>query len=129
VQLPVVDGIENSRLPRVAMLEEIDMMPKLVAKLYRMKMMSEVRAFVESLPLDELVEKQMDGCIYAGEGWMNTGSRKFSTQLRIIKENRGVVVQVRSPKAGVSADIPFNTEEERERALEAFSRLLPKYLN
>lgn len=100
-----------------------------MAKLYRMKMMSDVKEFVESLPMDKLVEKQMDNFIYAGEGWVDTGSCKYQTQLRIVKESNSIVVQVRSPRAGVSADIPFNTEEERRCAADAFSQLVPKYLN
>lgn len=105
------------------------MTTKLVAKFYRMKMMSDVRTFVEGLRVENLVEKQIDDCIYAGDGLVVTGIRKFPTSIRIVKDGKKVKVHVKSLRAGVDADIAFDTEHDRECALAEFDRVLSRYLN
>ena len=105
------------------------MMPKLMAKMYRMKMLSEVRDFVESLPFT-VVEKQVDHCIYCGVGQVDTGSMKFPTTVRILRNEFGrLSVIVDAPKAGVKEEIPFETVDQRKKAPVLVQAVMPKYLN
>ena len=105
------------------------MMPKLMAKMYRMKMLSEVRDFVESLPFS-VVEKKVDHCVYCGIGHVDTGSVKFPTTVQILRNEFGrLSVVVAAPKAGVKEEIPFETPEQRKKASAMVQAVLPKYLN
>jgi len=105
------------------------MMPKILAKMYRMKMMSDVKDLVESLPFG-VAEKQMDHCIYAGSGEVDTGTVKYPTSVHIVRNDRGKLsVLMSSPKAGVREEIPFDTEEQRRQAPDMVQALMLKYLN
>lgn len=105
------------------------MTPKIVAKMYRMRMLSDVREFVENLPFD-VTERQIDHCIYAGAGEVDTGMVKFPTAVQITRNDEGqFLVFVKSPKAGISEEIPFGTEDQRKVAANLVRALMPKYLN
>jgi hypothetical protein len=105
------------------------MTSKLIAKMYRMKMLSDVREFVESLPFDT-VEKQVDQYVYTGVGEISTGLVRFKTTVKIAQNDFGkLFVVVTAPKAGIEAEIPFDTEDQRKRAPDAIRALIPRYLN
>jgi hypothetical protein len=104
-------------------------MTKLAIKLFRMKIISYIRDFIESLPVKYLVEKQVDDCVYAGDGVVITGVHEFPTSIQIIRDEAGTIVVINSPKAKVAANIPFNTESDRKKAPEEFKKLLVKYIN
>ena len=105
------------------------MVSKLAAKMYRMKMLSDVREFVENLPF-EIVEKQADNCVYVGVGEVDTGLSKFLTVVKIVPDNKGnLSVIVSAPKAGINEEIPFNTEDQRKKAPKLIGALMPRYLN
>ena len=102
---------------------------KIIAKVYRMRMMEEVRELIESLPF-KIVEKQLDNCIYAGVGEVETGTVKFPTTLKITRSEDGqLAVTMSSPKAGIEEDLPFNTEDQQKMASEKIRNLMPRYLN
>lgn len=104
------------------------MSSKIVAKMYRMGMLSDVREFVEKLPF-KIVEEQVDHCVYAGAGEISTGIQKFQTLVRILKKDSGLVVIVSSKEAGVNEEIPFDTKSQREAANDSVNLVLKKFLN
>lgn len=101
---------------------------KILAKMHRMNMLTEVKEFVESLPF-KIVEKQMDRCVYAGIGEVDTGTKKYQTCVRIIPKNGKLWVSVISKGAGIDEEIPFSTEKQQEDAKEAVKNLMGRYLN
>lgn len=104
-------------------------MPKLMAKMYRMRMLSDVRELVGSLPF-EVVEKQLDSCVYAGDGEVNTGTAKYSTSIQIVRNDFGkLMIVMKAPKAGIREEIPFDTEDQRKRAPELIKAAMIRYLN
>lgn len=105
------------------------MTPKIVAKMCRMGMLSDVRDFVGSLPF-KIIEEQIDHCVYAGVGEVDTGMKKFPTSVQILKKEDGdMAVFINSKKAGVRVEIPFNTEEERQQARVFAKSVLKKFVN
>jgi hypothetical protein len=104
------------------------MTPKIVAKMYRLKMLSDVREFVESLPFN-VTERQVDHCIYSGTGEVDTGMSKFPTVVQIVSDDGIFFAIVKSPKAGIMEEFPFGTDDQRKKAAEAVQALMFKYLN
>lgn len=94
-----------------------------------MRMLSDVRDFVGNLPFT-VVEKQADYCVYFGIGQVNTGSVKFPTTVKIVRNEHGkLAVVVDAPKAGVRKEISFDTEDQRKKAPDLVQALMSKYLN
>lgn len=95
-----------------------------------MKMLSDVREFVEQLPF-AVEERQVDHCIYFGEGTVCTGEIVFPTSVRIVRNDSGkIFVELVSKKAGIrETDIPFSTLAHRKSAPDLVRLTLKKFFN
>jgi hypothetical protein len=110
------------------MTKEQKMTKKFISKMYRMKMMTEVRDFVKNVPFD-IIEKQVDNSIYTGIGEVRTGTKSFLTEIQIIKKENGVRVVLHSPEAGIQEDVPFGTKEQMEEATKMIRKIKEKFVN
>lgn len=102
-------------------------MTKIVAKMWRMKMLSEVRKFVEGLPF-QIAEKQTDDSVYSGTGSVDTGSVKHRASVKIAKNEFGKM-SVFVKLGSISDEFPFETEASREKAAKDVQKLLLKLYN
>lgn len=103
---------------------------KMASKLFRMKYAKEIRDFVMGLPFENLVESQTGDYVYVGNGTIKTGMSEFPVTVRIVRTvEGGMEVNVKSTKAGLNVQMPFNTKEDRCRARESGSKISYACLN
>lgn len=90
-------------------------------------MTDDIRQFIESLPIEGLVETQVGDFVYAGDGTVSTGMRKFPMKVRIVKSKNDLSVLLSA--SAMKVRIPFNTKEDREKAIDLFEEATRKLLN
>ena len=103
------------------------MTSKMISKLYRLKLADELREFIETLPVSDLIETQTGNFVYSGIGTVSTGVNKFPICLRIRKQKSEMLMRVDS--RFIKFEVPFNDEEERRIASEYFVEAVQKCLN
>jgi len=101
---------------------------RLASKLFRIKYSEEIRAFVESLPIDELTETQIGNYVYCGHGKITTGINQIPVTVRIVRQDFGMTVSIASRRETLIA-IPFSSEDDMAAARQAASGIASRFLN
>jgi hypothetical protein len=87
--------------------------PKVVSKFHRLELTDDLRKMLMQLPVRKLVETQVGNHVYLADGEIMVGSRYFPVRIRVWKDDE-LRARVKSLKAGLDVESPFETQEDRE---------------
>jgi hypothetical protein len=105
------------------------MNPKILSKLYRLKLTDQIRTLIMALPAENLRETQVGNHVYYAKGQFKIGFKLYQGKIRIWLWNRNISVSVKSEEIGFQIICPFNNEQEQARASRVINAALRKHLN
>lgn len=102
----------------------MDTRRKIISKLYRLKMTSDLRRFIDSIPVRNVRESQMGNNIYMANGEIRVGHTYHPVGIRIWFQEDKIVAQVSAPAADILVFVEsFDADQTAEIVRKATSRV------
>lgn len=87
---------------------------KVISKCLRLRLTSELKETIRSLPISDFQETQVGNHIYMGNGKVRIGTRKYPAEVRVWLHDGQILARLKSKKAGLEVVAPFETAAERK---------------